>query len=131
VRNKWTIFEQVNHLVDAQDILIGRFRQFELENLPHIQSYEPEIKNAKDFQTDHGMKLLTEKFLSKRKELTNMLRGYDAGYWEKTGTHDVFKPYSAQILLTHTLNVDYAHLINIEQLGLTRDDFENKITTNT
>jgi len=33
------------------------------------------------------------------------------------------------LLLTHTLNVDYAHVFSIEQLGLTRRGLESGIMT--
>lgn len=128
IRNKWTIYEQLNHLVIAQEILMARFRQFERENHPHIKSYEPQ-SNSNFPQAEPEINTLLEKLSTKRKGLVKMLRAYDSTYWEKTGSHDVFAPYSSKILLTHTLNVDYAHLISVEQLGLTRNEFEDGIIT--
>ena len=58
-----------------------------------------------------------------------MLNGFDKSYWKREGSHDVFSPYNTKILLTHALNVDFAHIFSIEQLGLTKPEFENEIIT--
>ena len=55
------------------------------------------------------------------------LRAFPDAYWQRTGRHTGFTPYSARILLTHALKVDYAHLFSIEQLGLTKPGLEADI----
>lgn len=61
--------------------------------------------------------------------MISQLKSYDNSYWDKEGRHDAFAPYSTKILLTHAINVDYAHLFSIEQLGLTKPGLENEILT--
>lgn len=41
LENKWSIHEQVCHLVDMQKILIDRFKQFENEEQPLIKTHSP------------------------------------------------------------------------------------------
>lgn len=128
VSQKWSIHQQVCHLVDAQKILIERFQKFETKVTPHIKNYAPEgIKE--DYYLDFDMSEELSKFPIIRDDMVKMLLNFDKDYWIKTGTHDLFSPYNTQILLSHTLNVDYAHLFSIEQLGLTKEGFESDILT--
>ena len=117
------------HLVDAQNILIARFRQFEAEEDPLIKAYNPPTGRSFSYYPELDMKAELDKFPFVRAEMVKMLKGFDAGYWKKEGRHDAFTPYNTKILLTHTLNVDYAHIFSIEQLGLTKTEFENEIIT--
>ncbi len=129
VEDKWSIHEQVCHLVDAQTILIERFIKFNREDNPLITSHEPTFERL----GDHYLKMNMEKQLSQfpliRQEMIDMLNGFDNQYWDKMGRHEAFNPYSTRILLGHTLNVDYSHLFSIEQLGLTKPGLESDIMT--
>lgn len=129
VDNKWSIHEQVCHLVDAQKILSERFRKFEAEENPFIKSYIPPDNRSSNYYLEMDMKDELERFPGIRAQMIHMLRGFDSGYWKLEGRHEVFAPYNTQILLTHSLNVDYAHLFSIEQLGLTKPGFEDEIMT--
>ena len=127
--NKWSIHEQVCHLVDAQSISMLRFRKFEKEVNPLIISYIPPA----DRDSDHYLKISMEEELNRfpglRDEMILMLREFDTTYWKLDGRHEVFTPYNTILLLTHSLNVDYAHIFSIEQLGLTKPGFEDEIMT--
>lgn len=129
VENKWSIHEQVCHLVEAQTILIERFKKFETEEHPHIQSYIPDAKIPHDYYLQQNLEAALEAFPRLRSQLVTMLKGFDDSYWQKSGTHDAFTPYNTQLLLTHTLNVDHVHLFSIEQLGLTKPGLEAEIMT--
>ena len=129
IENKWSIHEQVCHLVEAQNILMGRFKQFEAEENPLIKGYEPPEDRSSTYYLELNMKTELDKFPALRTEMVNMLKGFDKSYWNRKGMHDIFAPYNTKILLTHALNVDYAHLFSIEQLGLTKTEFEDNIIT--
>lgn len=129
VKNKWSIHEQICHLVEAQSILKERFILFEKEINPLIKSYQPPINRATDHYQSLDMVQELKKFFSIRAEMVIQLKAYDTDYWQLKGRHEGFEPYSTIILLTHALNVDYAHLFTIEQLGLTKPEFENEIIT--
>ena len=128
IDNKWCIHEQVCHLIDAQKILIERFKKFETEDNPLIKSHIPPERSS-NYYLKMNMKDELEKFPDIRDEMILMLRGFDSSYWKLEGRHEVFEPYNTKILLTHSLNVDYAHLFSIEQLGLTKSGFEDEIMT--
>jgi uncharacterized damage-inducible protein DinB len=127
VAGKWTIHEQVCHLVDAQQILMARFRQFRDEKQPHIQSHIPgqeaEPKNYLEMDMDQAV----AEFPAIRAEMLQMLERQPGEFWSRQGRHDAFKPYNTRLLLMHTLNVDHTHFFSIEQLGLTRDGLEREI----
>lgn len=129
VNNKWCIHEQVCHLVDAQKILLARFKQFETEENPLIKSYHPLLQRPDDYYLVMNLEEELTKFSQLRSEMVNMLRELDVSYWSLNGSHEVFSPYNTKILLLHSLNVDYAHLFSIEQLGLTKSEFEREIIT--
>ena len=127
VKHKWSIHEQVCHLVEAQDILTGRFKQFKNEPFPQIKSYSP--PSAENYYLEMDMNSALTKFPEIRKGMVKMLRGFEDNYWTLDGEHELYLPYNTKLLLSHTLNVDYAHLFSIEQLGLTKLGFEEGIIT--
>jgi len=118
---KWTIHEQVCHLVDAQEILIGRFQQFEREENPHISAHDPTGEQDDNCYLDMDLDAALARFPRIRHEMVEMLRSYSDAYWSKAGSHDQFEPYNTQLLLNHCLAADYSHIFSIEQLGLTKD----------
>jgi len=119
---KWTLHEQVCHLVDAQDILIGRFKQFEQERNPHIAAHDPTGDRDKNFYLDMDLDAALARFPRIRSDMVAMLRSYPDTYWTYVGSHDAFEPYNTQLLLNHCLAADYSHIFSIEQLGLTKDE---------
>lgn len=139
VSGKWSIHDQVCHLVDAQHILLHRFKQFEVEDHPVIKSYNPDIENPasghpvlEQAGSDYEKRDLNEqlaKFREMRSSMVRQLRSYEENFWQKEATHEGFDPYNARLLLTHCLHVDFAHMFSIEQLGLTRDEFAHEIMT--
>ena len=124
---KWTLHEQVCHLVDAQAILIGRFQQFEREVNPHIAAHDPAGDQDKDYYLDMDLDDALARFPRIRKDRVEMLRAYPNRYWTRAGSHDQFEPYNTQLLLNHCLAADYSHIFSIEQLGLTKDEHAAEI----
>jgi len=129
VKDKWSIHEQVCHLTEAQGILINRFKQFENEQNPLIEAYEPPVDRPETYYLDMNMNAELDRFVDIRSEMVNMFRGFSETYWHLQGRHAGFTPYNTKLLLTHSLNVDYVHMFSIEQLGLTKPEFENEILT--
>lgn len=127
VAGKWTIHEQVCHLVDAQQILTSRFLQFRDEARPHIRSHLPGQEGHAKQYLAMDMDRAVAEFPAIRADMVRMLADQPAAFWDRQGTHDAFAPYSARLLLMHTLNVDHTHFFSIEQLGLTRDGLEGEI----
>jgi hypothetical protein len=119
---KWSLHEQVCHLVDAQDILIGRFKQFEREVNPHISAHDPVGHQDENYYLDMDLDAALARFPRIRSDMVEMLRSYPKAYWTYEGSHDAFEPYNTQLLLNHCLAADYAHIFSIEQLGLTKDE---------
>ncbi len=123
IEDKWSIHEQVCHLVHAQDILMERFRRFYSERNPHIANHDPNSIKSDDFYAQMNYEYSLTRFPEIRKDLVDLLRSYPDDYWDLMGSHDAFDPYGTKILLMHTLNVDFAHFFSIEQLGLTKEKF--------
>ena len=94
-----------------------------------IKVYDPPTGRPETYYLERDMSFELERFTEIRSEMVNMLRGYPEQYWDLKGRHDGFSPYNSKLLLTHSLNVDYAHLFSIEQLGLTKTEFKDEILT--
>ena len=129
ITDKWSIHEQVCHLTEAQSVLVDRFRQFENEKNPLIAAYNPPMDRSDTYYLEMNMASELERFREIRSKMVNMLRRLPEQYWNLQGRHAGFSPYNTKLLLTHALNVDYAHIFSIEQLGLTKPEFENEIIT--
>ena len=127
LKGRWSVHEQVCHLVDAQKILMGRFRQFEKEENTHIRNYDPGEEIADDYYLRMDFHACLKSFPSVRSEMIEYLEGLPETYWNKQGSHDSVTPYSSMLLLNHTLNVDFGHFFSIEQLGLTKPGLEKHI----
>ena len=124
----WCIHEQVCHLVDAQQLLMGRFITFHDEEHPVIASHNPTDGTEPNYMA-MDMDAALKEFPAKRKEMVQLLNSFDGAYWQKQGEHEAFSPYSSRTLLRHVMNVDYAHLFSIEQLGLTKEEHAAEIVT--
>lgn len=117
VESQWSVKEWLCHLIDAQDVLMGRFTQFETEEDPLIADYEPPPQSDTRYR-DRDFAAAVVQFGNLRASTIRRLQGYDEAYWTRCGRHESFSPYGTRILLTHMLNVDYAHMIGIEKIGL-------------
>ncbi len=126
---KWSIHEQVCHLVEAQQVLIDRFELFESMENPLIRNYNPDGADEPDRYLHMNMDDALRRFPMIRQDMVEWLSSLDDSFWEKRGRHEAFEPYGTKILLMHCLNVDYAHLFSIEQLGFTKPGMEEGIMT--
>ena len=113
----WSVKEWLCHLIDAQDILMSRFTQFETEDDPLIAGYEPPPQSDTRYR-DRDFEEAVARFTSIRADSVERLKSYDDEYWSRRGRHESYSPYSTKILLGHMLNVDYAHLFSMERIGL-------------
>ena len=118
VENQWCAKEWLGHLVDAQDVLMARFGQFESGPDPLIADYQPPTQSDTRY-LDLDLDAAVARFAGVRSASIRKLQGYDDTFWDLLGRHESFSPYGTRILLNHMLNVDYAHLFGIENAGLT------------
>jgi len=117
VEGQWCVTEWICHLLDAQEVLVGRFRQFETEENPLIADYELPPQSDSRY-LERSLADALARFAAHRAASVARLRGYDEEFWNRRGRHESFSPYGTRILLGHMLNVDYAHLFAIENAGL-------------
>ena len=114
---QWSVKEWLCHLVDAQDVLMARFSQFDTEANPLIVDYQPPPQSDTRYQ-DRDFESAVVQFTNVRRASIRALQGYPEAFWNLSGRHESFSPYGTRILLSHMLNVDYAHLFAFEKLGL-------------
>ena len=85
VPGKWSIHEQICHLVDAQKILINRFELFAREENPHIRNYDPPEDAPQDPYLQMNMQEELAKFPGIRRQMTEMLRSFPDSFLGEAG----------------------------------------------
>jgi hypothetical protein len=73
---EWGVKEWVCHLVDAQQILLGRFEQFEKDADPLISDYQPPPQTDERYR-DRDLSAAVADFTMLRAHSIVRLRGYD------------------------------------------------------
>lgn len=116
INNKWSVLEQVKHLIKAQNIHLARINQFISETKPHIRGYNASLEDTEIFDQLSTAELLSN-FKETRKDLLLLIKNNYTALTHKQGSHDEYELYDFELLLNHILNVDYAHLFQIEVAG--------------
>jgi hypothetical protein len=123
IRDYWTIYEHVDHLVLTQKILLGRIQQFIVENQPVIMKpYTPDEK-VKVEDVNKSTKNLVNEFCKLRDIQIGLIRKAKRNVWSKEGKHEEYSKYSFEILLRHILLHDSFHMARIEELWIKKEQF--------
>ncbi len=117
VHSQWTVYEQLLHLIKAQDIHLLRINQFTDEKFPRIKAYSANLESTEQ-NSSRSINELLHLFKEKRTALLDLINSNLKVLMDKEGSHEEFSPYNFQLLLIHIVNVDFAHLFQIEQQGL-------------
>jgi hypothetical protein len=122
IKDYWTIYEHLDHLVTAQKMLLGRIRQFMSEKNPVMQPYTPDdrptIGNKEKSASD-----LVDEFRKLRDIQIDLINGAKPDVWEKKGTHEEYTRYSFEILARHILLHDSFHMSRMEELWIKREEY--------
>jgi hypothetical protein len=120
IRNYWTIYEHIDHLVETQAISLERIGLFLREERPVIVPFVP------DGIPDTGKKSVAElldSFDDYRSRQVELVEKAPARVWERLGSHDQYTKYGFEILLRHTLLHDSFHMARMEQLWIMKEEF--------
>lgn len=117
IKNFWTIYEHIDHLVLTQKLLLGRIEQFIVEDNPIIKPYIPEGKPIVE-DAKKTAKELVEEFIKLRNLQIALIKKAKRNVWQKEGTHPEYSKYSFEILIRHILLHDSFHMWRIEELWI-------------
>ena len=121
IKDYWTIYEHLDHLVVTQKMLLGRIRQFLVEDRPAMKPYIPEDKPEVENASRSASELVGE-FEKLRDEQVALIKKAKRGVWQKEGIHPEYKKYSFEILLRHMLLHDSFHMWRMEELWIEKEE---------
>ncbi|MGO8694777.1 MAG: DinB family protein [Rectinemataceae bacterium] len=121
IRDYWTIYEHIDHLVITQKMLLGRIEQFMREDNPVMRPYTPEDKPNVDDPQRTAMELVAE-FRDLRDKQIKLIRKAKDSVWRKTGTHEEYVKYSFEILVRHIILHDSFHMHRMEELWIEKEE---------
>jgi hypothetical protein len=122
IKDYWTIYEHLDHLVVCQKMLLGRIEQFIAEESPVMRPYVPEDK-PEVADEKRGTIELVEAFCELRDRQIALIRRADKRVWQKEGAHEEYSRYSFEILVRHTLLHDSFHMLRMEELWIEKEQY--------
>ena len=122
-KNHWTIHEWAAHLADAQEMLIGRFRQLQEVDNPLILAHLLDFSQPNPHLLAQDLEDCLDTYAQKRQEMLALLRSFTPADWQRPGDHEEYEIFNAYILLRHVLLIDHVHFFNIEKLWLTKESY--------
>ncbi len=122
IKDYWTIYEHIDHLVLTQKLLLVRVQQFIVEAKPVMKPYTPDAAPASD-EAPKTAKVLVEEFCKLRDMQIALVRQARRGVWQKEGSHEEYTKYSFEILLRHTLLHDSFHMARMEELWIKKEKY--------
>jgi uncharacterized damage-inducible protein DinB len=122
IKDYWTIYEHLDHLVAAQKVLLGRIKQFMSEDNPAMKPYTPDDRPAVENANKSAGDLVNE-FCKLRDIQIGLVKRAKQGVWGKEGRHEEYTKYSFEILLRHILLHDSFHMSRMEELWIKREEY--------
>jgi len=121
IKDYWTIYEHLDHLVVAQRMLLGRIRQFLEEERPVMRPYVPEAHPEVEGE-DKSADELVDEFEALRDEEIRLIEGAGGEVWAKEAEHPEYRKYGFEILVRHILLHDGFHMWRMEELWIEREE---------
>ncbi|HCM27743.1 MAG: hypothetical protein A2Z99_16490 [Treponema sp. GWB1_62_6] len=129
IRDYWTIYEHLEHLVETQEISLRRVEIFIEQESPAIVPFVPdETPNTPAIRKP--VSELLQVFDSFRDKQLKLIGKAPKEVWRKVGTHGQYSNYSFEILLRHTLLHDSFHMARMEQLWIMKEEFLMELNSN-
>jgi hypothetical protein len=126
IKNYWTIYDHLEHLVITQIMLLKRLELFIKEENPVIVPFVPEDKpkSAENLKSISG---LLEKYAMFRAKQIAVIEKADEHVWEKNARHNEYKKYTFEILVRHIILHDAFHMYRMEELWIRKEQNINEL----
>ena len=121
IKDYWTIYEHLDHLVVTQKMLLGRIKQFLAEDRPTMKPYIPEDKPEVENASKSAAQLVGE-FERLRDEQLVLIKKAKRDVWQREGIHPEYKKYGFEILVRHILLHDSFHMWRMEELWIEKEE---------
>jgi uncharacterized damage-inducible protein DinB len=121
---QWSIHEHAAHIADVMPMLQERLERFKNEEQPVFKPYIPGITDSVDDLYDTDLTEITANFSGQTERMVQLLRSFSPEDMQKKGVHPEYKMYTPYILMRHILMHAHLHMYRIEELWLTREEFQ-------
>jgi len=118
----WTIREHFYHLVDVQEMLLGRILKIKNETNPLIEAFFPENEEISAY-VDINEALTSYRTL--REKQYNVVKNLSKKELEKRGIHKGYELYTIPVIVRHMIAHEYWHMYRMEEIAFIRDEFFN------
>ena len=124
IKDYWTIYEHLVHLVQSQKVFLNRIIIFEKEDKPIMIPSGPNNDGSKnELENKKNVKDLLEEFIKLRNEQIEKINIFGEKILNKEGQHTEYKKYSFEILLRHFILHDSFHMCRMEELWIKKEEY--------
>jgi hypothetical protein len=124
IKDYWSIYEHLEHLVVCQKMLLQRIRIFIEAEHPVMVPYNPGDDGK---GTNPPVSALLDEFCKLRDEQILLIKGAGKDVYQKEGSHEEYRRYTFDILLRHIMLHDMFHLYRIEELWILKEPYINPL----
>jgi hypothetical protein len=113
--NEWSVIENIGHLIDIDELYVGRVDRILAEERPAFPRFEPDpIVAAKGYQQMNGHDVL-QQFITTRQATIDGLSTIEPDELDRAGMHAVYGEMTLRRLVEQLANHDQKHLVQIHE----------------
>ncbi len=115
----WTIREHFLHIVQVQEMLLGRIKLIRESENPVIEPYFPEEDDIENLGIEEALR----KYRRFRKKQIEEIESCSRKELERRADHKEYTDYSIPIIVRHMIFHEYWHMYRLEEILYTKDGF--------
>lgn len=113
--NEWSVIENIGHLIDIDELYVGRVDRILAEERPEFPRFDPDpIVATKGYQQMNGHTLL-QQFIATRQATIDGLSTIEPDELDRAGVHAVYGEMTLRRLVEQLANHDQKHLVQIHE----------------
>jgi hypothetical protein len=113
--NEWSVIENIGHLIDIDELYVGRVDRILAEERPEFPRFEPDpIVATKGYQQMNGHDVL-QQFIATRQATIDGLSTIEPDELDRAGVHAVYGEMTLRRLVEQLVNHDQKHLVQIHE----------------
>jgi hypothetical protein len=113
--NEWSVIENIGHLIDIDELYVGRVDRILAEERPEFPRFEPDpIVVAKGYQQMNGHDVL-QQFIATRQATIDGLSTIEPDELDRAGMHAVYGEMTLRRLVEQLANHDQKHMVQIHE----------------
>jgi hypothetical protein len=113
--NEWSVIENIGHLIDIDELYVGRVDRILAEDRPEFPRFEPDpLVVSKGYQQMNGHELI-QQFIATRQATIDGLSTIEPDELDRAGMHAVYGEMTLRRLVEQLANHDQKHLVQIHE----------------